>query len=219
MSELNMVLRQHAINGLQSQLDAAVTNGDTEGARKIAADMAKLEASTAPAKPAYGDAEIRAELNKLEWFGTDPKKSAKAVEFGKTLDINKFATAAAFAAAITKAVDAEFPKPAAAGAAEEDGDETEEGEGEEDEGAAAKPEKKQRRATDGPGENDGGVRGGVTKRGPWSKLADAPAAVQSEIKRQADKMLSSSATKEAREKFINSALGVHYQTHLRNKGK
>ncbi len=214
MSELNMVLRQHAINGLQSQLDAAVTNGDTESARKIAADMAKLEASTAPAKPAYGDAEIRAELNKLEWFGTDPKKSAKAVEFGKTLDINKFATAAAFAEAITKAVEAEFPKPAAAGATEEDEDE-EEDEGEE---PAAKPEKKPRK-TDAPGEADGGVRGGTTKRGPWTKLTDAPPAVQADIKRQADKLLSSSATKEAREKFYNNALGVHYQTHLRNKGK
>lgn len=216
MSDLNMMLRQHAISGLQTQLDAAVTNGDTEGARKIAADMAKLEASTAPAKPAYADPEIRAELNKLDWFGTDPKKSAKAMEFGKTLDPAKFATAALFAEAIVKAVEAEFPKPAAAGAADEPEEDEEEDEPEE---PAAKPEKKPRK-TDGPGEGDGGVRGGASaKRGPWTKLSDAPPAVQAEVKRQADKLLSSAATKEAKEKFITNALGVHYQTHLRSKGK
>ena len=201
-----MMMREQARAGLQTQLDAAVTNGDTAAATKIAEDIAKLAVQSAPKAPPYGDVEIRAELEKAPWFGIDPKKSAKAVEFGKTMNPKKFATAEAFAVALIKAVDEEF-KPAAAEVEEEA-----ETEGEK------KPVKK--RATDAPGEGDAlGNRTATNRRtGPWTKLTDAPADVQKEIKRTADKFVSSTAPKEQREKFIAHALESHYATHLR-KGK
>jgi hypothetical protein len=133
--DLNMMMREQARNGLQAQLDAAVTNGDTEAARKVAKDIAALEVSTAPKSAPYGSEDIKAELNKQDWFGVDPKKSAKAMEFGKTMDLAKFPTAAAFAAAVVKAVDEEF-KPAKADDA---------GEGD-DEAAKVKTTSKSRRA-------------------------------------------------------------------------
>lgn len=221
MTDLNMMMREQARNSLQTQLDAAVTNGDTEAARKISDDIAKLAVSAAPKAPPFGDTEIRAELDKQTWFGTDPRRSAKAVEFGKTMDPRKFATAEAFAAAIVKAVDEEF-KPASRTAPEEEG---EEAEGEEDEEAEGEEEEQQpatgkRRRTDGPGENDtGGASRTRRASGPWTKLSDAPAEVQKEIKRQADKLIASNAKKEQRDDFIARALGVHYAQHQRNKGK
>lgn len=206
--DLNMMMREQARNGLQAQLDAAVTNGDTEAARKVAADIAKLEVSTAPKAAPYTPDDIRAELNKQEWYGVDPKKSAKALEFGKTMDLAKFPTAAAFAAAVVKAVDEEFKPAAAAGAGEDDepGDDDDKGE--------AKPKK-----TDGPGEGDATNRSiRRTTNGPWTKLADAPADVQKEIKRSADKFVSAKATKEQRESFVAKALESQYLAHQR-KGK
>jgi hypothetical protein len=209
-----MMMREQARAGLQTQLDAAVTNGDTAAATKIAEDIAKLAVQSAPKAPPYGDVEIRAELEKAPWFGIDPKKSAKAVEFGKTMNPKKFATAEAFAVALIKAVDEEF-KPAAAEVEEEAETETEE---EAETEGEKKPVKK--RATDAPGEGDAlGNRTATNRRtGPWTKLTDAPADVQKEIKRTADKFVSSTAPKEQREKFIAHALESHYATHLR-KGK
>ena len=211
--DLNMMMRQQAIGGLQTALDAAVTNGDTEAARKIADDLAKLAVSSAPKAPPFGDVEIKAELNKQDWFGVDPKRSAKAMEFGKTMDPKKFATAEAFAGAIVKAVDEEFKPPAAAGAGEDADPEEDPEEDKDPKAGEPKPRK-----TDGPGEGEGTQR--TIRRansGPWTKLADAPADVQKEIKRQADKFVSASASKEQREKFIGKALESHYASHQRAK--
>ncbi len=74
MPDLNVMLLEHANSALRAELDTAVTNGDTEAARKAADKIAKLEAAAVP-RPStgFGDAEIRAELNKLPWFGVDPK--------------------------------------------------------------------------------------------------------------------------------------------------
>lgn len=226
MNDLNTMMRDQARAGLQAQLDTAVTGGDVEAARKITDQIAKLDVQTAPKAPPYGDAEIRTHLDKLPWFGTDPKKSQKAVELGKNLDPKKFPTAEAFAAAIAKAVDDEF-KPATAPKKdeEEDGDDEEgeeDGDGEEDEeGKDKKPEKKPRR-TDGPGAGD--ATGGRARRasGPWTKLSDAPRDVQAEIKRSADKFVTPNAPKERREEFVKRALESHYAQHQRavgNKGK
>jgi hypothetical protein len=219
MTDLNVMMREHARTGLQTQLDAAVTNGDTEAARKITADMEKLAVSTAPKAPPYGDTEIKAQLEKAEWFGTDPKKSAKAIEFGKTMDPKKFATAEAFAAALIKSVEEEFP---AAKTTPKDGDEEDEPGDEEDEpgdGAGAeKPAKPKPRRTDAPGDADT-VGRSARRTGPWTKLADAPSDIQKEIKRSADKFISSTATKEQREGFINKALESHYAAHQRKTGK
>lgn len=220
MTDLNMMMREQARNGLQAQLDAAVTNGDTEAARKVTADLEKLAVSTAPKAPPFGDVEIRAQLEKAPWFGIDPKKSAKAIEFGKTMDPKKFATAEAFATALIKSVDEEF-KPAGSAAPEEgEGEEEGAGEGADEgagEGEGAPPKKKR---TDGPGEADTGVRAaGRRTTGPWAKMSDAPADVQKEIKRQTDKFVSAHATKEQRENFVNKALESHYAAHQRTKGK
>lgn len=222
MSDLNMMMRTQALAGLNGQLDVAVTNGDAEGARKIAADIAKLEVSTAPKAPPFGQADITAELDKQPWFGTDPRKSRTAVDLGKTMDPRKFPTAAAFAEALVKAVEEEF-KPVAAAEndpAEDETDEERDAREAKEAEAAAKTAAKLRR-TDGPGDRDALGAGTGTRQssGPWAKLPDAPAAVQKEIKRQADKFVSSNAPKEQREKFIAHALGSHYTAHLRAKGK
>lgn len=218
--DLNVMLRDQARNGLQAQLDKAVTDGDTVAATKIANDMATLAVQTAPKASAYGADDIKAQLDKLPWFGVDPKKSARTMEMGKHMDFSKFPTAAAFAEALVKAVDAEF-KPAA-GEPEEPGDDEpadEGGQGDdtlgERRGAAPKPRK-----TDAPGEGDNNQRGTQRRTsGPWLKMADAPADVQADIKRQMGKMLSTSASKEQRASFETRALESHYGMHQRSKGK
>ena len=228
MSDLNVMMREHARAGLQTQLDVAVTNGDTEAARKVAAEIAKLEVSTAPKAPAYGDVEIKAALEtKADWFGIDPRKSGAAVRLGKDMNPKKFATAEAFAEALIKAVEEEF-KPAgktdtgkedADGNAEEDEHAGAGGEEDEDDAGKAAAGKKPRKS-DGPGDGDAaGARSVRRASGPWTKLSDAPADVQKEIKRTADKFVSSSAPKEQREKFIAKALESQYATFQRNKGK
>ncbi len=218
MPDLNVVLLEHAKSGLQTELDTAVTNGDTEGARKIADKISALNSAAAP-KPstAYGDTEIRAELNKLPWFGVDPKKSGRTIELGKTMDPKKFGTAAEFTTALVKAVDEEF-KPAVKEPPESETDEEREArEAEEAEVADAAKEKKKPRASDGPA--DGDASGTRTRRasGPWTKMSDAPADVQKEINRTADKF--APKTKEGREKFVAKALEAHYAKAQLAKGK
>lgn len=220
MVDLNVMLRDQARNGLQAQLEKAVTDGDTAAATRIATDMAALAVSTAPKTTAYGADDIKAQLDKLPWFGVDPKKSARTMEMGKHMDFAKFPTATAFAEALVKAVELEF-KPAA-GEPEEPGDEEPADEGGqggdvlgERRGAGPKPRK-----TDAPGEGDNNQRGTQRRSsGPWLKMADAPADVQADITRQMSKMLSSTATKEQREGFQKRALESHYGAHQRNKGK
>lgn len=213
MPDLNVMLLEHAKSGLQAELDTAVTNGDTEGARKIADKISALNSASAP-KPstAYGDTEIRAELNKLPWFGVDPKKSGRTIELGKTMDPKKFGTAAEFTAALVKAVDEEF-KPAVGPGEGEEGD----GEGEEGDGEGDPPKPKKPRTSDGPADGDAG--GTRTRRtsGPWVKMSDAPADVQKEINRTADKF--APKTKEGREKFVTKALEAHYSKAQLAKGK
>jgi hypothetical protein len=215
MPDLNVMLLEHAKSGLQAELDAAVTNGDTEAARKASDKLADLKAATAP-KPStgYGDTEIRAELNKLDWFGVDPKKSGRTIELGKTMDPKKFNTAAEFTAALVKVVDEEF-KPAATTNENETDEEREAREEKEAEATAVKEKKP--RASDGPADGDtGGTRTRRTS-GPWVKISDAPADIQKEINRTADKF--APKTKEGREKFVAKALEAHYAKAQLAKGK
>lgn len=221
MPDLNVMLLEHARTGLQAQLDVAVTNGDTEAARKAADELSKLSSATAPKAPPYGEAEIRAELDKLEWFGTDPKKSARTMELGKTMNPRKFNTAAEFAAALVKVVDEEFKKPAPAAAdtdaGEGDGEDAGEGDGEDAGEGDGKPKPKPR-ASDAPGDSDTGTGNRTPRRtGPWVKMSDAPADVQKEIKRTADKF--APKTKEGRESFVTRALQAHYDKAQLAKGK
>ena len=201
MVDLNVMMREQAVAGLNLQLDAAVTAGDTAAARKISDDLAKLAVSTAPKAPPYGDAEIRAELSKLDWFGVDPKK---------------FSSAEAFAAALVKAVEEEF-KPAGKVDADEEEEDEEDEDGDDAAKEAAAAARKAKRKTDGPGEGDTLRAAPRRTSGPWTKLSDAPADIQKDVKRQADKFVAASAPKEQREKFIASALGSHYAAHQRNK--
>lgn len=219
MPDLNVMLLEHAKSGLQAELDTAVTNGDTEAARKVAEKISALNSALAPKPPTgYGDAEIRAELNKLPWFGTDPKKSGRAIALGRDMDPKKFGTAAEFTAALVKAVDEEF-KPAPKEPPEGETDEEREArEAEEAEAAAAKAKKP--RASDGPADGDAG--GTRTRRtsGPWTKMSDAPADVQKEINRTADKFAPKTpSVKEGREKFVAKALEAHYAKAQLAKGK
>jgi hypothetical protein len=221
MTDLNMMMREQARAGFQSALDTAVTNGDTEAARKAAKDLETLAVQTAPKAPPFGNEDIKAELDKQSWFGIDPKRSARVVELGKTMDPKKFATAAAFAEALVKAVEEEFPAKRTAAASDDDaneGDDDAGGEGDDDTAAAGTPPKKKK--TDGPGESDNSQRAAPRRtNGPWVKMSDAPPDVQKEIKRQADKFVSTNAPKEQREKFIAGALESHYQIAQRAKGK
>lgn len=219
MADLNVMMREQAVLGLQTQLDKAVTDGDTAAARKISDDLSKLAVSTAPKAPPYGQDDILAELNKQEWFGVDPKKSGRVIALGKDMNPKKFASAEAFAAALIKAVDEEF-KPAGRVVAE--GDDDEPGavdDGDDDDTKPAAGEKKPRK-TDGPSESDANQRT-ATRRisGPWLKLSDAPADVQKEVKRTADKFVPAAAPKEQREKFVTKALESYYAAHQRAKGK
>lgn len=217
--ELNMMLRDQARNQLQSRLNDAVTNGDAETAAKIAKDMEALAVANAPAKPPYTGDEIKAELEKLPWFGTDAARSGRAMELGKFLDIKKFPTAAAFAKAVSDAVDAEFKKPGAEGTDDARGG-TDDNTGGDDDDTDPEPEPKPKK-TDGPGERDNTQRNNTRRGtgGPWSKLSDAPNDVRAEINRQATKMLPSNATKETREAFVTRALSSHYNMHQRKAGK
>jgi hypothetical protein len=211
--DLNMMMREQARNGLQTALDAAVTNGDTAEAKKVADQIAALAVSSAPKAPPYGNDEVKAELNKLDWFGVDPKKSARAIELGKHMDLKKFATAELFAAALVKAVEDEG-KPASQAAGTDD----EEDEKEDDEKPAVGENKPRR--TDGPGEGDANQRSNLRRTsGPWAKLSDAPADIQKEIKRSADKFVSVNAPKEQRESYIKRALESHHAIYQRTKGK
>ncbi len=216
MPDLNVMLAEHAKSALQTELDTAVTNGDTEAARKAADKLADLKTAIAP-KPstAYGDAEIRAELNKLPWFGVDPKKSGRTIELGKTMDPKKFSTAAEFTAALVKVVDEEF-KPAAEEPPDGETDEEREArEAEEAEAAVAKAKKT--RVSDGPADGDTGAARTRRTSGPWLKISDAPEDVRKEINRTADKF--APKTKEGREKFVVKALEAHYAKAQLAKGK
>lgn len=222
--DLNMMLRQTARSGLEAKLTQAVVDGDQEAAKKIAKEMSDLELQTAPKAPAYGDAEIRAELNKLPWFGVDPRKSAKAMQYGKDLDPRKFSTAEAFAKAVADAVAEDF-KPASETAPKdeegESGGEEGESEGEEGEGEGGDEDKskpgKSRKRTDGPGEGEADGSRSRRTAGPWKKMSDAPPAVQTEIRRTATKLLGTRATEDQRKAFEARALQGHYAAYQRGK--
>lgn len=211
------MLRDQARNGLKAQLKQAVTDGNTDAADKIADQIAALDVQTTP-KPivSYGDPEVRAELGKLPWFGVDPRKTAKALQYGRDLDPKRFATAEIFAKAVSDAVDEDF-KPAVEPSDEDDIDD-DTGD-DKDKDADKDKAKKARRRTDGPGDSNADGASGNRRSGPWTKMSDAPAAIQTEIKRAANKLLSSKATKEQREAFEKNALAGHYTIHQRSKRK
>lgn len=202
--DLATMMRNTARSAIQSRLDTATTAGDIDAVRKISDELAQFDVQTTPrAAVTYGDAEIKAELGKTEWFGADPKKTAKAMEFGKTMDPKKFAGPEAFAAAVIKAVDAEFAPPPP---------KEEEGEEEDDENADSRPPAKVVRKTDAPPLGD--VRPARrSSSSTWEKLSDAPRDVQDDIKASVTRHVPSTASKEQREAFTKRALAAHQKIH------
>lgn len=219
MSDLQTMLREQLSTTINTQLASAVQAGDIAAAKKAADDLAKLNsAPAAAAGPAakFTAADIRKELEaKAPWFGIDPRRNAKALEFGKLMDSNRFDSAAKFAEALIAAVDDEF-KPAGQRTDENDENDGGEGTGEGDGGEAeAKPARKR---TDNPNDSAPPAAARRSSNAPWTKLADAPADVQKQITKSADKYCSN-ASKEQREKFISTALSTHYKAHQARKGK
>ena len=62
--DLNVMMREQALGGLQRELDAAVTNGDTAEARKVSDKIAQLTAASAPKAPPFTGQDVYAVLTK-----------------------------------------------------------------------------------------------------------------------------------------------------------
>jgi hypothetical protein len=204
--DLEVMLRNQIQNNLTYALDSAVQAGDIQAARKATQQLAELHLKNVKSSnvPQYSNADIRAVMQaKASWFGVDPRRSAKAVEFGKNMEPSAFKSAEAFAEALIKAVNNEF----------EEGEEVEEEEVEEEE-----PEKKVvRKRTDAP--SGEGARA-IPRRssGPWTKLSEAPRDVADTIKAAAEKF-TRNATKEQKEKYVATALGTAYAADQRTRGR
>jgi hypothetical protein len=206
-ADVETMMRNQMHNTLTRQLDSATQAGDIQAARKVAQQLQELALTTVKKNGVvpFNNEDIRDCLaTKAPWFGTDPRRSAKAVEFGKNMEPQRFKSAEEFADAVIKAVADEF----------EPAEEAEE-EDTEDEDVEKKPAV--RKKTDAP--SSAGARA-VPRRsaGPWSKLSDAPKEIADTIKASADKF-TRNATKEQREKYISTALGTAYAADQRAKGK
>ncbi len=209
MTDMNTLLRNQLNASLTGQLNAAVQAGDIAAAHNATKAIAELAVANVPqqaaaAGPKFSNDDIRKTMQtKAPWFGTDPRRSAKAVEFAKNMEPTAFATVEAFSDALIKAVDDEF-KPATEKVDQEIEEDTEE-----------KNEKEKpvtRKRTDAPGGDTGRSASRVGGSGPWGKLSDAPKETADLIRTQADKF---TRTKEARDKFITTALGVAYTDNQR----
>src|SRR5690242_13009964 len=117
MTDMATLMRNQLNATLTNQLNAAVQAGDIASAHAATKAIAELAVSTVPQQPTgpkFNNDDIKKAMQtKATWFGTDPRRSAKAVEFAKNMEPTAFASADAFADALLKAVDDEF-KPAAA---------------------------------------------------------------------------------------------------------
>lgn len=189
-------------NNLVRALDSAVQVGDINAARNATRQLSEIAIEQAKkAAPQFTTADIRASLKvKAPWFGVDPRRSAKAVEFGKNMEPQSFKSADEFAEELIRSVDEEF--------------ETVTEEHEEDE----EPEKKVvRKKTDAP---SGDTARAIPRRssGPWMKLSDAPKDTADQIKASADKF-TRNATKEQRDKYIATALATAYAADQRVRVK
>lgn len=222
--DLAVMLRDQAKAGLQTRLDAAVVDGNAEQVRKITDEIAALAVATAPKAAAFTNSDVwKAAEAKAPWLGIDPKKSGMANDFAKTMNPARFKSADEMAEAVIKAVEDEFKTTATTvkdppeNETDEEREAREAAEAEEKEAEADAAKTKQRRSN-GP-EPTGAGNNRRASAGPWTKLSDAPADVQKEIKRTADRFVPSSAPKEQRQSYIDRALVSHYAAHQRKTGK
>src|SRR4029077_1605790 len=89
--------------GLVHALDSAVQAGDIQAARRATQQLTELNAQNKPKQ--FTNADIRMSLKaKAPWFGVDPVRSGKVVEFGKNMEPESFKSADEFADELIKAV-------------------------------------------------------------------------------------------------------------------
>ena len=217
MTDMATLMRKQLNASLTNQLNAAVQAGDLAAAHAATKSIAELAAASVQQQPVSGPKfsheDIRKSMQtKAPWFGTDPRRSAKAVEFAKNMEPSVFDTVDAFSDALIKAVDEEF-KPASEREPEPNEDETDEEKRAREDAFQEKPAA--RKKTDAPTGDTGRSASRGNSSGPWTKLSDAPRDISDNIKRQADKF---TRTKEAKDKFIVTALGSAYADHQRKTG-
>jgi hypothetical protein len=213
MSDLEQLYKTQMQLSLSQQLDSAVQAGDINAARRATQQISELAIQNSKtASPAFTNADIRASLRiKAPWFGVDPRRSVKAVEFGKNMDPTSFKSADEFAEKLVEAVEEEFE--------DEEKPRRQQIEDDDDSPEDEEPEKRAaRKKTDAP--SSGGARA-IPRRsssGPWMKLSDAPKEIAQQIKTSADKF-TRNATKEQRDRYIATALGTAYAADQRTRGK
>jgi hypothetical protein len=206
-NNLETMLRNQLQANLIFKLDSATQAGDIVAARRAAQELSEFAIQHKPTDtPQFTNADIRAALKaKAPWFGVDPRRSARAVEFGKNMEPESFKSADEFATQLIKAVDDEYDR--------ETEEELEEMLDEEEE----EEKKVARKRTDAP---SGEARRVIPRRtsGPWMKLSDAPKEIAAQIKASSDKF-TRNVSKEQREKYIVTALNTAYAADQRAKGK
>lgn len=204
MADQNLEAMVHAQmhDTLHRQLNSAVQVGDINVARAAVQQLNQLAVTQAKNNKQFTNHDIREVLKtKAPWFGVDPRRSARAVEFGKNMEPASFETAEAFADELIKAVKEEFDEPD-----NEPDDEPEE-----------KEEKKVvRKRTDAPVDHARAVP--RRSSGVWAKLSDAPKDIAEQIRNSADKF-TRNATKEQREKYITTALSAAYTADQRGRAR
>lgn len=203
-NDLEAMLHNQIQANLTHALDSAVQVGDIQAARRATQQLSELALKNAKEAPVqFTNADIRASLKvKAPWFGVDPRRSSRAIEFGKNMDPQSFKSADEFADKLIEAIDEEFEKR----------------ENEEENESEEKEEPKvARKKTDAPS-GEGGRAVPRRSSGPWVKLSDAPKEVSDQIKHSADKF-TRNYTKEQRDKYIATALGTAYAADQRAKGK
>jgi hypothetical protein len=202
--DLEVMLRNQVHANLTHALDSAVQAGDIKAAREATQRLQDFALKTIKSAPVqFTNTDIRAAIKaKASWFGVDPRRSAKAVEFGKNMEPESFKSAEDFAEAVIEAVEDEF----------EAGDRPDE---EKEEKEEKEERKTERRKTDAPS-TEGNRTSSRRTSGPWIKLADAPKEISDQIKSAAEKF-TRNATKEQKDKYIATALGTAYAAAQRNK--
>lgn len=208
-NDLEAIVRQQQQNMLVNQLDSATQAGDILAARKAAQQLQEFALQHRnPDVAQFTNADIRASLKvKAPWFGVDPRRSARAVEFGKNMEPSAFKSADAFAEELIRSIEEEFEEEDKPRRIEDD-------DSPEDE----EPDKRNaRRKTDAP---SSAMARAVPRRssGPWMKLSDAPKEIAQTIKASADKF-TRNATKEQRDRYIATALGTAYAADQRSRGR
>jgi hypothetical protein len=227
MTDLATMLRNQMQQTLQNSLDTAVQAGDINAARNATKQILDLNLAEArsgsAAKKVPSKDEIKAAVAaKADWFGVDPRKTAKAVELGKMMDPERFDSAEAFATALLKSLDDEATAAAAAGKSDdEDGDDDEDDgkDGAEDEGE--RQPRKRKNATERPELGAGGapaVTSNLRRAFESGDIKALPRAAQDSIKKSADK-LARNADEKGRKTFIANAVKAHARAELIASGK